>query len=355
MATLQLDGIRVVKGGRTVLDDVSIDVAAGELVALVGGSGSGKTSVLRVTAGLDRPDGGEVRIGGSTVTDRAPADRNVAMVFQSGVMYPFATVEKNVSFPLEIQKRPRDEIDIRVHAEGRALHIEELFDRRPEQLSAGYQQLVQVARAMVRVPSVFLMDEPLASLDRTARLRMRSELRTVQEGYGVTTLYATNDPTEAMVLADRIAVIDDGRIVQIDHPDTVYRTPVTRSVAELMGDISFLDLAVEADADGFWLVTGGLRIRAWRPALADKVGRTVVVGVRPEDVNVGISGGVAVEVRRVVPHGSHDVAIAAFEGGEIPIRVGTGSHKPGDVIVAGLDSALLFDSMTGVFIGRIGG
>ncbi len=345
MATFDLDGVTLVKDGRTILDAVTLHAADGEMLALVGASGSGKTSVLRVAAGLEKVGSGQIRLGGTDVRDLEPAARNVAMVFQTSVLYPFRDVEANVAFPLHLQRRPGDEVARRVHAEGRALHITALLGRDPSELSAGQQQLVQVARAMVRVPDLFLLDEPLAMLDPVQRHRLRAELRTVQAGYGVTALYATNDPAEAMAIADRVAVLDGGGVSQVGEPMAVYRRAATRLVAELMGELSVVPVVVDGDGHGWWLRRHGLEVRAWTPELGGRAGQTVDLGLRPEDVTATDRGPwdvVHVEVR-----GSHDAVDVAAAGAEIRVFTRPGVLHRGDTVALQVRAGIVLDPAGG--------
>ena len=213
MASITLDSVVVdgIEGPR--LDGIDLTVANGEFLAVIGPSGSGKTTLLRVVAGLDEPSRGDVLFDGVSVAHQPPYARDLAMVFQDNVLIPFRSVKRNVAFPLEIHKMDPEEIEERVGAESRVMAIERFLQRMPNQLGAGHQQLVQAARALVRRPAVFLLDEPLARVDPALRIEMRSEIKLVAQGYGVTTLYATNDPREAMALGDRIAIIDRGRLV----------------------------------------------------------------------------------------------------------------------------------------------
>ncbi len=348
-----MEGVTLVKAGRLILDSVSLGAADGEMVALVGESGSGKTSILRVAAGLDNVSAGDVRIGGVSVRGREPHARNVAMVFQSSVMYPFRDVEANVAFPLRLQGRSEEEIGRRVRAEGRALHIASLLHRDPAQLSAGQQQVVQMARAMVRAPDLFLLDEPLALVDAVQRRRLRGELRTVQAGYGVTTLYATNDPVEAMAMADRIVVLAAGRVAQVAEPLEVYRRPATRLVAEVMGEISVVPVEVAGDGHGYWLRRPGIEVRAWPGALAGRVGATVDLGLRPEDVILDGRGPwtvVHVEVR-----GSHDAVDLVCADAEIRALTAPGATHRGATAAVHVRAGVLFDPDTGAAIGGIEG
>ncbi|MFQ5554433.1 MAG: ABC transporter ATP-binding protein [Acidimicrobiia bacterium] len=294
-------------GDTLALDGVSLDVGDGELLAVVGPSGSGKTTLLRTIAGLDAPASGSVLIGGVDATKQRTQDRDIAMVFQDGALLPFLTAGENVGFPLRLRDIARPEIEERVTAEGRALGLEEVLGRLPRELAAGHRQLVQVARAMIRVPSVFLLDEPLARVDAGTRVRLRRDIRVLQQGYGVTTLLATNDPTDAMAIADRLCMIDRGSIQQIGAPLEVYRYPTTTFVAELLGDrpMNLLPVRVRRDAVGSWLVGVGFRLRAWSPELSGHIGRRLTMGVRAEDLVVEDTGEIRAEVRRSVSFGSH--------------------------------------------------
>jgi multiple sugar transport system ATP-binding protein len=356
VASITVTGLTVVKGGRRVLDEVDLHVDDGELLAVIGRSGSGKTSLLRAVAGLDRTETGEVMLGGEVVTRLEPQQRRVAMVFQSSVLYPFLTARDNVAFPLRLRHRPPEEVELRVTAEGRALGIEELFDAKPSQLSAGHRQLVQIARAMVRAPEVLLFDEPLAMVDAQARVAMRAELRTVQQGYRVTALYVTNDPVEAMAMGDRVAVMSAGRVVQVGAPSDVYAGPATIEVAEVTGDVSLVTAEVVADPPGFGLVAGSLRLRAWAGILADRVGSVVVVGVRPEDVVVRAvpgegDGRFAASVQLVEPLGHHDMITVDSGGAVLRARTRPGTVQPGDLVALTIRRHQPFDPHTGTRIG----
>jgi multiple sugar transport system ATP-binding protein len=307
IAAVLLDAVTVRFGDALVLDGVTLDVADGELMAVVGPSGSGKTSILRAIAGLDDLESGSVVIGDRDVTDAPTRQRDISMVFQDATLYPRMRARQNVGFPLSLRDVAKDEIRRRVDAEGRALEIEGILDRWPRQLSAGHRHLVQVAKAMVRVPSVFLLDEPLARVDMALRQKLRVELRYLQRGYGVTTVYVTNDSVEAMAMGDRVAVIRDGRVEQAGAPLDVYGRPASTFVASLLGErpMNLLSGRVEVGDGGSWISGEGFRLKAWAPGLAGRVGETVSVGVRPEDVEVNPAGGVEASVLRVVPLGSH--------------------------------------------------
>lgn len=314
MASVDLQRVTLRSGRTTRLSDVTMSIGDGEFVGIVGASGSGKTSLLRSIAGLDRIDGGIVRLGGRDVTRATPGDRNVGMVFQSPALIGHLSARRNVSFPLEIRQLDSQEIRKRVDAEVRALHIEQLMDREPSTLSVGEQQMVQIARALVRVPAVMLLDEPFASLDDQLRSRMRAEIAMLQSGYGVTTLMATNDSADVEALTGRVVVLDDGRLLQAGETAAVRRSPANLIAAVATGPLSLIDMTVIADQRGYWLVredpAGGemIRIRSWAPGLARYTGTIVTVGARPEDIEIADSGSVPAVVDRTAQFGSGGIS-----------------------------------------------
>lgn len=267
----------------TALDRVHLSVDDGQLITIVGTSGSGKTTLLRTVAGLDRVTTGAVLMDGVDVTRADPGHRDVAMVFQHPHLLPNRSVGRNVAFPLELRRLTIAEIRERVSAEARALHIETLLERAPDQLSVGEAQLVQIARAMVRVPSVLLLDEPLARLDPQMRERMRRELRLLQQGYGLTVLLTTNDPVEALSMGDRLVVLDAGRVVQVGVPIEVYRDPHSLVAAQMTGPLDLASVDVRPEREGVWIDGPGGCERAWRPALEALAGRRILRGIRPDD------------------------------------------------------------------------
>jgi len=299
MTTIEIDGLTVRKQASVVLHDVSVCVGSGRVLALLGSSGSGKTTLLRALAGLDRVESGTVAFGDRDVTHAEPGDRNVALVFQEPVLFPKRNVRRNISFPLEIDHQPADEISKRVGAEARALHIESLLRRRPEQLSAGEAQAVQVARALVKQPAVLLLDEPFAQVDAHQTATLRREVMLIQRGFGVTTVVAANEPADAMLMGDEIAVLDDGRLVQVDEPLAVYEQPRTVSAALLTGAADVIEVGVTGDGSGSWLNREGLRVRAWSPALEPYRGRRLQMVVRPEWWELDPNGVIEAEVVRV--------------------------------------------------------
>jgi len=291
MARLTLDGVTKrfrdddAPGGEVVaVDDVSVDIDDGEFLVLVGPSGCGKSTTLRMVAGLESATEGAIRIDGTDVTGRAPAERDIAMVFQSYALYPHMTVRRNMAFGLEEStEMADDEIAETVEETAAMLDIADLLDRKPRELSGGQQQRVALGRAIVRDPAVFLMDEPLSNLDAKLRAQMRTELQRLQADLGVTTVYVTHDQTEAMTMGDRIAVLDGGRLQQAGTPLECYHEPNNEFVAGFIGDpsMNFVDCEVRGDrlsAAAFDYPLGGDLREAVRGA--DRV----TLGVRPEDV-----------------------------------------------------------------------
>jgi multiple sugar transport system ATP-binding protein len=272
--------------GVTALDDFSLDVAAGEFMVLVGPSGCGKTTALRMVAGLEEITGGEISIGDRIVNDLDPRRRDVAMVFQNYALYPHMTVFENIAFGLRARRAPKAEIQSRVERASKALGLFELLGRKPRQLSGGQRQRVAMGRAIVRDPSVFLMDEPLSNLDARLRVQMRAEVARVQHELGVTTIYVTHDQVEAMTMGDRVAVIRGGILQQTGEPQRVFDHPTNLFVASFIGSPP-MNL-VQATVDEGVAHVGGqeLPIREEllrsRPGLRRYAGRTIGLGVRPE-------------------------------------------------------------------------
>jgi ABC-type sugar transport system ATPase subunit len=352
MATVELADVTVRSGSTTRLSDITLSFPDGAFVGVVGGSGSGKTSLLRAVAGLDRVERGTVRLDGRDVTRAAPGDRDVAMVFQSAALIGHLSARRNVSFPLDIRRIDRDEVDQRVDAEMRAWHIEQLVDRAPSTLSVGEQQMVQIARSLVRVPTVLLLDEPFAALDEQLRRRMRVEIAMLQAGYGVTTVMATNDSADVEALASVVAVLDAGRLVQVDHTAAVRRRPANLLAAVATGPMSLIDMTVISEQRGFWLVredpAGGelVRIRSWSPSLADHVGQQVTVGLRPEDVEVTDRGSVPAVVAQTAQLGIGGVT-CTVAGARVGVGLPAGQRRSvGDEVRLDVLHHVVFDRTT---------
>ncbi len=353
MSAISLEDVRVVRDGNTILDIDYLEIPDGEFLVALGPSGAGKSTLLRAIAGLDTIQGGSIRFGGVDMSDVVTAERGVAMVFQDQALYPFLDVRGNVGFPLKLRKTPPQEVASRVEAEARVLEIAHLLARKPAELGAGHQQLVQAARALVRVPEVFLMDEPLARLDAHLRVQMRQEFRLLQQGYGVTTVFVTNDQQEAMVMADRIVVLRQGAIQQIAPPMDLYRWPQTKFVAGFIGSMGFVPATVSSEGTGFFVSMGEFRLRAWTPSLASAVAGEVEVGIRPEDV-VADAGGVSVRCGRGYFAGSHGIVdIEIAPGHTVEMRTDGAAPPPGTSIRIRLRRLHIFDPRTGLVLGRI--
>ena len=323
MASVSLTDLSVELERRSIIDRISLDIDDGTFAAVVGPSGAGKSTLLRVIAGLVKPVSGSIRFDGVDVTSVEPAGRDVGMVFQTPALLPNRNVGRNVQFPLEIRRATAEAIRDRVTAEARALRIEHLLRADPATLSRGEQQLVQIARTMVRTPRVLLLDEPFAPLDEHLRSRMRSEIRMLQRGYAVTTVMATNDPVDAMSLASLIVVLDGspGRIVQFGTPHDLHDEPATLAVASATGPMWTLPVRVESDGGGFWLVSDdAVRLRSWAPVLRGHVGRTVTLGVRPAQLVRDERGDATAVLRRVIP--GSDAGLLCTWGGRMVTATG---------------------------------
>jgi multiple sugar transport system ATP-binding protein len=278
---------KVYSSGVQALHGLDLDVGDGEFVVLVGPSGCGKTTALRMVAGLETITDGTVRFGDQVVNDVSPRQRDVAMVFQNYALYPHMSVADNIGFALTNKKTPKAERDRRVRSAASALGLSELLNRKPGQLSGGQRQRVAMGRAIVREPSVFLMDEPLSNLDAKLRVRMRSEVLRVHKAIGAATLYVTHDQIEAMTMGDRVAVLNAGVLQQYATPHELYDRPANLFVAEFIGSPE-MNL-YEATVAGDKLLIGSQRLSLGPAgtALAPYRGRTVIAGVRPEDLGLG--------------------------------------------------------------------
>ena len=280
--------VKVYDGGVQAVKGIDLDIADQEFVVLVGPSGCGKSTTLRMIAGLEEISEGEIWIGGDVVNDVPPRDRDIAMVFQNYALYPHMSVFDNMAFGLKLRKFPRDEIRRRVDEAARILDIQPLLDRKPKALSGGQRQRVAMGRAIVRNPKVFLFDEPLSNLDAKLRVQMRTEIKKVHQTVRTTTIYVTHDQVEAMTLADRVVVMNQGIIEQIGTPQDLYHNPTTRFVAGFIGSpaMNFLSCRVENGGAGPAVRVNDrivLPIPTARAArYAPYQGREMVLGVRPE-------------------------------------------------------------------------
>jgi multiple sugar transport system ATP-binding protein len=304
----QADGAAAVRG-------LTLEIPDRELLVLLGPSGCGKTTALRMLAGLEDPDRGDIRIGGRSVVDLEPKDRDVALVFQSYALYPHLSARENIRYPLKVRHLASAEQDRKVEAVAEMLGIGHLLPRRPAQLSGGEQQRVALARAIVREPQVFLMDEPLSNLDAKLRVHTRTELKTLQRELGTTMVFVTHDQAEAMSLAHRIAVLSAGELQQIGTPDDVYDRPRNLFVAEFIGSPPMNLLEATRDGDAL-VVADGWRVPA--PRLKDGGEGEVTVGLRPEGIAI-VAEGQPAEVVAVEPFGS-EVIVDVRVGGE-PLKL----------------------------------
>ena len=270
-------------GPAAVVDDLSLEINNGEFVVLLGTSGCGKTTTLRMIAGLEQATSGEILIEGRRVNEVPPQRRDVAMVFQSYALYPHMTVADNIGYPLRIRKLDREEIRAKIHETASMLEIEPLLARKPRELSGGERQRVALARAIVRSPRAFLMDEPLSNLDAKLRLQMRAELKRLQKKLATTTVYVTHDQAEAMTLGHRVAVMQKGKLQQFDTPLEIYHRPANRFVAEFVGAPGMNFFTGEVAGSQF--ISDELKLALTAPLKADRA----VLGIRPEHIEISLT------------------------------------------------------------------
>jgi multiple sugar transport system ATP-binding protein len=315
MASLRIENVTKRFGEVTALEDVTLDIEDGQFFAVLGPPGAGKTTLLRTIVGLEKPDEGDLYADGERITDVYPGDRDIAIMFQNLALYPDKSVFGNLAFPLKQKKMPKDEIRRRVEETAATLHIGHLLKRKPGKLSGGERQRVALGRALVRDPRAFLFDEPLSALDALLRLEMRAELKHLQRDLGRTLVYVTHDQVEAMSMPDRVAVLRDGVVQQIDAPEDIYHRPVNRFVATVVGSppMNFIPCTV-ASRNGSLRVehalfeveaaSRGLGLRETLPE-----GAPCLLGIRPEDVSVETTGthGVPATVYASEPLGGETV------------------------------------------------
>jgi len=336
MTDLSLRGVSKSFGHVKAVHDVDLDVEDGEFVVLVGPSGCGKSTLLRIIAGLEKATSGEIRLGGKLVNDMPAADRGLAMVFQSYALYPHMSVRDNLAFGLENVRMPRAEIAERVAEAARMLRIEELLQRKPRQLSGGQRQRVAIGRALVRRPGIFLLDEPLSNLDAELRVAMRAEVASLRQRIAGTMIYVTHDQVEAMTLADRIVVLNAGRVEQIGAPLELFNDPASRFVAGFIGSprMNFLEAeAMEAGQGIAVRLASGEMIRI--PALdgAVAVGNRVSVGFRPQQARLAAEG-LPLEVAQVEQLGTETILHCRTKAAEpvVIAQYGQAAIKAGDTL-----------------------
>ncbi|MBO1042258.1 ABC transporter ATP-binding protein [Brucella pituitosa] len=304
MASVELHSIRKCYGNVEVIPNVDLKIADEEFVALVGPSGCGKSTLLRMIAGLEQITAGDLLIGDRNVNRANPSDRDVAMVFQNYALYPHMTVFDNIAFNLQLAGRPKAEIKERVADAARMLDLTDLLERKPHQLSGGQRQRVAMGRAVVRKPSVFLFDEPLSNLDAKLRVLMRAEIKELHQKVRTTSIYVTHDQIEAMTLADRVVVLNKGRIEQQGTPMELYTRPANVFVAGFIGSpsMNFLQASIERDASGSVARIGEAVLPLPEGAL--QAGQKIILGMRPEHLQIGSKGGLPAKVRLVEPTGA---------------------------------------------------
>jgi multiple sugar transport system ATP-binding protein len=327
MATVSLEQInKVYANGFHAVKDLDLDVREGEFMVLVGPSGCGKTTALRMVAGLEDISSGTLRIGGKPVNDVTPKDRDIAMVFQNYALYPHMSVKDNIGFALTMRKLPKPEIQAKVKETAEILGLTEWLDRKPGQLSGGQRQRVAMGRAIVREPSVFLMDEPLSNLDAKLRVQMRAEVQRIQRRINVATMYVTHDQVEAMTMGDRVAVMRSGVLQQVDHPQVLYDRPDNLFVAAFIGSpaMNLYEAAVTEGARSFRLGSQDIdlpaSVRAAHPGLAAYAGHKVVVGLRPEHLPAAVNGTAG-------PVLAGDVDLVEALGSELMVHFTIDAHR----------------------------
>ena len=397
MAQIMLDQVdKIYAGGAKAVDGLNLHIRDGEFMVLVGPSGCGKSTALRMIAGLEEISAGSIRIGENVVNDLPPKDRDIAMVFQNYALYPHMTVGENLAFGLKMRKTPKEETSRRVAEAAKILGIEDYLDRKPAALSGGQRQRVAMGRAMVREPQAFLMDEPLSNLDAKLRVGMRASLAQLHERLKVTTVYVTHDQVEAMTLGNRVCVLRDGLLQQVDTPQNLFDHPVNLFVAGFIGSpaMNLVNARLSADNGHATVSFGGHRLVipasdvAARPGLGQYTGRDVILGIRPSDFEeahladaswarmptvIEVTEELGSEIHVIfaidappvqnketaalaADHGEEDSAIPLAAGKSMwTARVSARSRvRPGDNIELGVDTSNLhfFDPDSGLAIGR---
>ena len=326
MAEIRIKQVAKSFGKFQALDSIDLTIADQEFMVLLGASGCGKTTLLRIVAGLETATTGEVWIGDKRVDRLSPKDRNIAMVFQNYAVFPHLTVFENIAFGLRMAKLDRSEIEKRVKRTAELMHIEQLLQRYSGQLSGGQRQRVAVARALAMEPEVILMDEPLSNLDALLRMEMRAELKSILAASNTTTIYVTHDQVEAMSMADRISIMNQGRIVQAANPTEVYRNPAARFVGSFIGNPPMNFLPATKAGNGRWSVAGS---EIDGPASDES---SLEFAIRPEDLTVG-DGPLSATVKVVEPLGPHILASCLVEGELFRVILENGSNvQSGDTL-----------------------
>jgi len=332
MARVFLKKVQKRFGNVVAVDDFSLEIQDREFMVFVGPSGCGKSTTLRMIAGLEGITAGEIYIGDQLVNQVPPKDRDVAMVFQNYALYPHMNVFDNMAFGLKLRKTPKKEIETRVHETANILGIDGFLERKPKALSGGQRQRVALGRAMVRIPSVYLFDEPLSNLDAQLRMQMRLELKKLHEKMERTSIYVTHDQVEAMTMGDRIVVMKDGRIQQVGEPLELFFKPINRFVASFIGSpaMNFIPCRIQGVDNGLRVTSDGLALpipRERTDAFDAYRGREVLLGVRPDDLSAGSSRGEEGAIKGVV-------SVVQPVGNQVYLDVAVGPHH----LIAAVDA-----------------
>ncbi|MBB3446885.1 sn-glycerol-3-phosphate ABC transporter ATP-binding protein UgpC [Rhizobium sp. BK379] len=345
MSEIELRNVGKSYGSVAVLNDVSLDMGDGEFVVLVGPSGCGKSTLLRMIAGLEDISAGEITIGGKVVNDMPAKERDIAMVFQSYALYPHMKVAENMSFALKLAGAPKAEIRKRVEEAAGILGLENLLDRLPRELSGGQRQRVAMGRAIVRDPRAFLFDEPLSNLDAKLRVKMRSEIKKLHQRLGKTTVYVTHDQTEAMTMADKIVVLNGGKVEQVGAPLTLYNDPANLFVAGFIGSPE-INLIPATMGQGAAMTASGVALPLTNPL---RPGTEIVYGIRPQHITLATDG-VPGRISLVEPTGEDQELVVDMGGEDISVVVHGGrllSAGQDVKLSIDIDKVLLFDRATG--------
>ena len=351
MADVRLEGVSKYFGQAVAVNDFSIHVQDREFVSLLGPSGCGKTTTMRCVAGLERPDAGEIYIGDRRVTNLAPRDRDIALVFQSYALYPHMTTGNNIGYPLRLRGMPKDQREQATRDTAMMFGIEELLHRYPRQLSGGQQQRVALSRAVVRQPKAFLMDEPLSNIDALLRVNMRAELKSLQLRLGITTIFVTHDQVEALTLSDRIVVMQSGTVQQVGKPLEIYRRPANLFVARFVGSpsMNFFEGEVIAENSSRYFTSPDVTV-AVPPSFQEGTNSTTL-GVRPEDITIEkaeASDASVGEISLLEPLGHETIVHVSLAGQTIRTRVADGEDLSiGQRVWLRFGQTLLFDSQSG--------
>ena len=345
-ASVKFDQVQKSFGDVKVLEEFDLVVEPGEFLVLLGASGSGKTTALRILSGLETPSGGQVFIGDRNVSDILPKYRDISMVFQSYALYPHKTVAENIGFPLKVRKVEKAMVDSAILDAAKQVQLESLLDRFPRELSGGQKQRVALARAIIRRPSVFLMDEPLSNLDAKLRGHMRAELKHMQETLGITTIYVTHDQIEAMTLAHRVAVLEKGVLQQLAPPEEIYNNPANLFVAQFIGSPPMN--VVRGSLEGDQFLTNGAKVET---PVTGRV-ENGILGVRPEDCSLAAEseGTLNGKIYTTELIGDHTLVTVDWGSDQIAVKASKDfKGRQGDSIgvVLPSDRLFVFDAVTG--------